>query len=92
MSGVVPDKWHRSLMDTDQDGKISTQDLLTVMTSFGYHHTEEEVDAFLDDLPVCLENDRNEIFLRLGEKIDHEEKGSEARTIRWTSAHNIAQD
>ena len=30
----------RSLMDTDEDGKISTHDLLTLMKSFGYHHTE----------------------------------------------------
>ncbi|EKX37266.1 hypothetical protein GUITHDRAFT_116536 [Guillardia theta CCMP2712] len=41
-----------SLIDTDEDGKISTHDLLTLMKSFGYHHTEEEMNAFMDDLPV----------------------------------------
>uniref|UniRef100_A0A7S4PID0 EF-hand domain-containing protein n=1 Tax=Guillardia theta TaxID=55529 RepID=A0A7S4PID0_GUITH len=73
-----------SLIDTDEDGKISTHDLLTLMKSFGYHHTEEEMNAFMDDLPVCLENDRSIDFveflvwiLKLGEKIDHEEKGSD---------------
>mmetsp|Transcript_19213 Transcript_19213/g.40400 ORF Transcript_19213/g.40400 Transcript_19213/m.40400 type:complete len:254 (-) Transcript_19213:129-890(-) len=80
------------IFDTDGDGLVTVQDLRTLMLSFGYDHSEKELAAYLDDLPICVEGDRAldmpEFVLwtvKLGERIeaeDREEALSKEKALR----------
>mmetsp|Transcript_33322 Transcript_33322/g.78037 ORF Transcript_33322/g.78037 Transcript_33322/m.78037 type:complete len:264 (+) Transcript_33322:3-794(+) len=59
---ITDDQWQHMLeawriFDTDADGLITATDLRTVLLSFGYDHSVEELNDFLDQQPVCLERD-----------------------------------
>ncbi|EKX38923.1 hypothetical protein GUITHDRAFT_115027 [Guillardia theta CCMP2712] len=71
----------KRIFDTDKDGRIGVQDLKLVMQSFGYEHSEEEFESYLDDLPISVEGDRYMDFpqfvlwvVKLGERIEEEEQ------------------
>mmetsp|Transcript_30076 Transcript_30076/g.58764 ORF Transcript_30076/g.58764 Transcript_30076/m.58764 type:complete len:265 (+) Transcript_30076:18-812(+) len=59
---ISDDQWDHMLeawriFDADCDGLVTAHDLRTVLLSFGYDHSEEELEDFLDQQPICLERD-----------------------------------
>mmetsp|Transcript_18447 Transcript_18447/g.45294 ORF Transcript_18447/g.45294 Transcript_18447/m.45294 type:complete len:264 (+) Transcript_18447:124-915(+) len=83
---VSNDQWDHILeawrmFDTDADGVITARDLRKVLLSFGYEHDEDDIEHYLDALPICLEKDRAldlpEFMLwvkKLSEKIAQEDE------------------
>ena len=63
LTALTPDQYAHfqeawRLFDTDGDGLVTPTDMQKLLRSFGYEHSVEELQVYLDDLPVCVEKDR----------------------------------